>query len=98
MRASPLTQEQLEILQHKLASETKTADELAAAQGSGEKPNVVNRVIAVEPAGDTRPEPDVAGADNEVAAADATQGKAPEAALPSPAPFPGRRTSAGDAR
>ena len=75
-------------MQHKLASETKTADELAAAQGSGEKPNVVNRVIAVEPAGDTRPEPDAAGADTKVAAADATQGKGPEAAPPSPAPLP----------
>jgi len=49
-------------LQHKLASETQTEDELAAAQGSGEKPNAVNRFIALEPAGDTKPEPDVAGA------------------------------------
>ena len=69
-------------------SEAKTADELAAAQGSGEKPNAVNRFIAVEPAGDTKPEPDVAGADTKVAAADATQGKAPEAVPPSPAPLP----------
>jgi len=81
-------QEQLEILRHKLASETRTADELAAAQGSEGKPNAVNRVIAVEPASDSKPEPDVTPADAKVAAADATQGKAPEAALPSPAPLP----------
>jgi uncharacterized caspase-like protein len=81
-------QEQLEILQHKLASETKTADELAAAQGSEGKPNAVNRVIAVEPASDAKPESDVTAADSKVAAADATQSKAPEAAPPSPAPLP----------
>jgi hypothetical protein len=83
-------QEQLEILQHKLASETKTADQLAAAQGNGGTPNAVNRVIAVEPASDAKPQPDVAGADTKIAAADTggTEAKAPGAAPAAPAPLP----------
>jgi len=42
-------QAQLEILQQKLAAETKTADQLAA-QNEGTPAPVTNRVIAVEPA------------------------------------------------
>jgi uncharacterized caspase-like protein len=94
-------QEQLEILQQKLAAETKTADQLAA-QNSG-TPTATNRVIAVEPAGDStqapanaaagapapQPEASVA-ADTKVAVADtnAAESKGPEATPPSPAPLP----------
>jgi caspase domain-containing protein len=94
-------QEQLEILQQKLASETKTADQLAAQKDSG-TPTATNRLIAVEPAGDStqapanaavgapapQPEESVA-ADTKVALADTNaEGKAPEAAPPAPAPLP----------
>jgi uncharacterized caspase-like protein len=94
-------QEQLEILQQKLASETKTADQLAAQKDSG-TPAATSRVTAVEPAGDSakapanaaaaaptpQPEASVA-ADTQVAVADThAEGKAPEAAPPAPAPLP----------
>jgi uncharacterized caspase-like protein len=103
-------QEQLEILQHKLASETKTAEQLAAEKDSGAPAPANDRVIAVEPSADTpkqaanvaanppspQPESSVA-ADTKVAAAEArtsAEVKAPEATPASPAPLPEGATRA----
>lgn len=77
-------QEQLEILQQKLESETKTASQLAAKTTDEAPATAPNRVIAVEPASDAKPEPDVAAADTKVATAEtsAEPGKAPEVVPP----------------
>jgi uncharacterized caspase-like protein len=95
-------QEQLEILQHKLATETKTADQLAQTGAEASPPHATNRVIEVEPASDakpaanaaatpTSPQPEASVAvDTKVAAAEApasAEVKAPEATEPSP-PLP----------
>jgi uncharacterized caspase-like protein len=90
-------QEQLEILQQKLASETKSAGQLAAKAADEAPATAPNRVIAVEPASDARPEADVAaGADTKLAAADthAQPGKLPEAVPPATPPLPEGVTSA----
>jgi uncharacterized caspase-like protein len=95
-------QEQLEILRQKLASETKTAEQLVQEGGAAAAP--LNRVIAVEPAGGASepaanaaanapspsPAPSPAPKETKVATADsnASKAKAPEAAEPSPAPLP----------
>jgi uncharacterized caspase-like protein len=84
-------QEELEILQQKLASETKTASQLAAKATDEAPATAPNRVIAVEPASDAKPEPDVAAAaDTKLAAPEtnAEPGKALEAAPPSSPPLP----------
>lgn len=95
-------QEQLEILQQKLAAETKTAEQLAAEK-AGAAAASTNRVIAVEPsdapapaanaianAPSPSPAPSAAPEDTKVAAAEsnATEAKAPESASPAPAPLP----------
>ena len=83
-------QEQLEILQQKLESETKTASQLAAKTTDEAPATASNRVIAVEPASDAKPEPDVAAADTKVATAEtsAEPGQAPEVVPPSGPPLP----------
>ena len=83
-------QEQLEILQQKLESETKTASQLAAKTTDEAPATASNRVIAVEPASDAKPEPDVAAADTKVATAEtsAEPGKVPEVVPPSSPPLP----------
>jgi len=96
-------QEQLEILQQKLANETKTADQLAAEK-AGAAAASTNRVIAVEPASGApapaanaaanapspSPTPSAAPEDTKVAAAEsgATEAKAPESASPARTPLP----------
>jgi uncharacterized caspase-like protein len=95
-------QEQLEILQHKLATETKTADQLAASK-DGAAPAATERVITVEPAAGAsapanaaanaptpEPAPSAAPPETKVATVESnpTEVKAQEAAPPSSAPLP----------
>jgi hypothetical protein len=83
-------QDQLEILQQKLDSETKTANQLAAKATDEAPPTAPNRVIAVEPASDANPEPDVAAANTKLATAEtsAEPGKVPEVVPPFSPPLP----------
>jgi uncharacterized caspase-like protein len=84
-------QEQLEILQQKLAAETKTASQLAAKTDDEAPAPPAKREIAVEPASNTKSDATVAAAPNaKVAAADtnAETGKAPETGVPPAPPLP----------
>ena len=81
-------QEQLEILQQKLASETKTGSQLAANAANEAPAAATERVIAVEPASGTTPKSDIpAATDTKVAVVDTNveAGKTPEVS-PSPTP------------
>jgi uncharacterized caspase-like protein len=89
-------QEQLEILQQKLAAETKTASQLAAKVNDEAPAPAAGREIAVEPASDVKPQPTLdATPDTKVAAAEtnAEAGKAP-VAPPSAPPLPEGATRA----
>lgn len=91
-------QEQLEILRQKLATETKTAEQLVQEGGAAAAP--LNRVIEVEPASGASkpaanatanapsPSPTPSPAPAEAKVATATEAKAPEAPAPAPAPLP----------